>query len=872
MAWMRGLARSLLADPTAADDVAQEAWIAAIAHPPLADRPLEPWLARVVRNLAWKRRRGEARRALHERAACADRAVPGPEATAERLELQRTVLAAIEAISEPFRTTVVERYLEGRSSAEIARALGVPEGTVRWRLKRGLAELRLRLDTRSGGREAWSALFVALLPLAPPPDLAAGGAGPGASTWPTVQSGVFTMIAASKIVLFAALGAAAVGFVLWRSGEPERGGPGPVARAALAPADEPARLAAAEGVAAARTEPREAPAARETGPAASAPAPAPALAPEAPPTEALVVMRFVDGSGAPWSGVSVRELQSEELRGTSDPDGRVELWLAARGSGKRSSDGPSDLSSEWTVQLLARRIGCATRLVRAVAAAGRTTDLGDVLLGPGARIEGRVVDEHGVAVAGAEVGLATAEPFAGEREEQDGHDSLDRASFDEGLARRHGARGFDRTRQEQSDAGGAYVLDGVEPGRWRVWAHAKEMRYGWTEPLVVVAGASLSRIDVRLPALLATDRITGIVLDPAGKPLPSARVTSAYQLENESGSSTEDVGPDGRFELVLYREAIHSFIASDPEHRYADAIATDVAPGVRDLELRLGEKRVFEVSARDRDGRPVESCRFELHVRVAGAASTDRTVERKAPGLYALALPARPFRLLVEADGYLPVRFEELRPESVGARLEVVLDTAPRIRGRVLAQRKPVANARVSLHRPVGEEKYVRNGFECVYEFDPVSEAASDADGRFELTCKSTERVWLRATSPGWVVGELGPLDPLDSLDERELRVELTLGGAIEGRVLLPDGADGAGIVVGINHGDGHARTLRAGLDGRFRFDHLAPGAWQVLRCQSELDPNTTTIMTSDERSEIEWSCTVEAGRTTHHDLDLSRP
>jgi hypothetical protein len=118
-------------------------------------------------------------------------------------------------------------------------------------------------------------------------------------------------------------------------------------------------------------------------------------------------------------------------------------------------------------------------------------------------------------------------------------------------------------------------------------------------------------------------------------------------------------------------------------------------------------------------------------------------------------------------------------------------------------------------------------------------------------------------------VGELGPLDPLA---ERELRVELTLGGAIEGRVLLPDGADGAGIVVGINHGDGHGRTLRAGLDGRFRFEHLAPGAWQVLRRENELDPNMISISTSDERPEIEWSCTVEAGRTTHHDLDLTRP
>ncbi|MBK8979731.1 MAG: hypothetical protein IPM29_27860 [Planctomycetes bacterium] len=57
--WMRELARHLLADPAAAEEVVQEAWVAALRHPPSPDRPLEPWLSRVVRNFASKRRRAE---------------------------------------------------------------------------------------------------------------------------------------------------------------------------------------------------------------------------------------------------------------------------------------------------------------------------------------------------------------------------------------------------------------------------------------------------------------------------------------------------------------------------------------------------------------------------------------------------------------------------------------------------------------------------------------------------------------------------------------------------------------------------------------------------------------------------------------------
>ena len=384
------------------------------------------------------------------------------------------------------------------------------------------------------------------------------------------------------------------------------------------------------------------------------------------------------------------------------------------------------------------------------------------------------------------------------------------------------------------------------------------------------AGENVFGMELRLPALLATDRITGIVLDPNGEPLPSARLISACSTATGSSSSTSNVGADGRFDLVLRREASYAFIASDPEHRYADAFALDVAPGTRELELRLSAKRSFEVRVRDRDAQPIEGCEFVLYVPLSGAVVNDNSAPQTIePGLYALSLPGRAFYLEVSAKGYLPARFDELRPEAVGARFEVVLDPAPRLRGRVLAEGRPVANAQVSLHRAVIERSHWRNGFACLYESDTVSEAASDAEGRFELTCENTEPVWLRATNPGWVAGELGPLDPLG---EQELELELTPGGSIEGRVLLPNGADAAGIVVGINHGDGHARTLRAGPEGRFRFDHLAPGPWQVLRREAELDPGSTSIMNSSEHAEIEWSCTVEAGRTTYHDLDLTRP
>jgi hypothetical protein len=68
-------------------------------------------------------------------------------------------------LPEPFRETLVLRCYQDHSAADVARLLDVPAGTVRWRLKEGLARLRERLDQARGGRAAWRA---ALAPIAAP--------------------------------------------------------------------------------------------------------------------------------------------------------------------------------------------------------------------------------------------------------------------------------------------------------------------------------------------------------------------------------------------------------------------------------------------------------------------------------------------------------------------------------------------------------------------------------------------------------------------------------------------------------------------------------------------------------------------------------
>jgi RNA polymerase sigma factor (sigma-70 family) len=179
--WARRLAYRLVHEAEA-PDLLQEAWISASRSVRPADVPWPAWFGGMVRILGLRHRRGEARRRAREREADREQAAAPPaaglppDALLERAQLQRLLSDLVLELSEPWRSTVLLRYEEGLSAAQIGRRLGIPAGTVRWRLKRALDLLRERLDQRSGPRRAW---MLALAPLAgprPPPALARPGA------------------------------------------------------------------------------------------------------------------------------------------------------------------------------------------------------------------------------------------------------------------------------------------------------------------------------------------------------------------------------------------------------------------------------------------------------------------------------------------------------------------------------------------------------------------------------------------------------------------------------------------------------------------------------------------------------------------------
>ena len=111
--------------------------------------PVKPWLLRILVNAVLSQQRRRTIETVRFNGNCPEEPDYGgsdPAETLDALENRIALRRAIAGLNQDHRQVVALRYFAGLTVPEVARTLGVREGTVKSRLHRALAILRRQLE------------------------------------------------------------------------------------------------------------------------------------------------------------------------------------------------------------------------------------------------------------------------------------------------------------------------------------------------------------------------------------------------------------------------------------------------------------------------------------------------------------------------------------------------------------------------------------------------------------------------------------------------------------------------------------------------------------------------------------------------------
>ena len=137
---------AVLADPAAAEDCAQDAFVLAFRawarwRP---DAPAEAWLHRIAINVAVSYQRKAKLRSIGAILRRLGRPAAGPDPA--QVVLDRDLAAALRRLTPKLRAALVLRHYHGYTNREIAAATGISERTVNKRLHKAAERMRALLS------------------------------------------------------------------------------------------------------------------------------------------------------------------------------------------------------------------------------------------------------------------------------------------------------------------------------------------------------------------------------------------------------------------------------------------------------------------------------------------------------------------------------------------------------------------------------------------------------------------------------------------------------------------------------------------------------------------------------------------------------
>lgn len=514
----------------------------------------------------------------------------------------------------------------------------------------------------------------------------------------------------------------------------------------------------------------------------------------------------VDEAGAPIESFRVAARPAKEMSPTG-PSPRMDNFA--------SSDGRFLLQDvpegTWVVEASApdRASGVASNVH---VAPGSAVDVGRIRLTAGGTVRGLVVDTAGAPIAGANIVLEGA------------------------------SRDFAGRREAGTDHGGAFEVRGVQTGMVEAVAYHPSYAEGRSTPVEVDSARGPAEVRI---VLSQGGRIEGRVIRRDGTGVQTLVTASAAGPGGRRGFSRSptNTAPDGTF-VMDHVPPGRVFVMV-----MAGSAGMMESSHSREVEVREGETTSVEFVSREilvsghvtRGGAPAPGLRLHLFsaqgrtrmmMGAPGSISAPPTGPQRLTavtdesGAFALLTdePGKHHVNVTTADGKVtfPSRTVEI-PDADAYTLDLAFSGVP-VAGVVIDRdtEQPVSNAHVSAR---AREATAGRG---------AGASMTGSDGRFMLELEPGEYK-VSAGSEGYA-GETTDL-AVGAGGVPDLRLALSRGGFIKGRVVDHTGRGVGGVYVNASSGEGV--EMKAGMgqtlpDGSFRIDGLTEGTY-VVAAQSDL-------------------------------------
>jgi protocatechuate 3,4-dioxygenase beta subunit len=393
-----------------------------------------------------------------------------------------------------------------------------------------------------------------------------------------------------------------------------------------------------------------------------------------------------------------------------------------------------------------------------------------------------------------------------------------------------------KLRRTTTDSNGLYAFEHLAQGIYQLEASLPDFATAIDNAVQCMGG----EMEVLRDLVLGTEhRLAGLVRDEAGNPVANAKVAAARTRPRPIYQATTASDENGFFELRSLPEG--SYGISVLAEGYAPARMSHVNSGRQDLEFVLRQKGGVRGQISGPQGQAIRSFSLELMRVNQGTAQygiTNRRLQiENENGEYLFPdLDRGTYVLLVRADDYAPTYTAGFYIErSMVDDVDLVLQTGGILIGKVLdPDGNPLAGAKVSL-RGRDYNQWHQNSLFGTAIGDPnnvpATSTSSDSKGMFTLKQAFPGQHQLEVSHANFLTINAGVYVQADGRTQVG-EIQLERGGAVLGTVRTKDGQYAAGASVYLTLKESEAgffnRKALADAKGRYRFDGLRPGLYQV--------------------------------------------